>query len=236
MPQHWLFLPHGLPVLGRQPGGQTLLRTPKRALRTVGEYVDTRGHYHPTVLRSAVQVSPKDPHVPHPLQQLVFRKTHPNIIPILDAVQGDTADFLYVFTPFCDHGTLSDVLRNPALSIEALHSILADVCEGLYHLNMRMKMLHRNINSGSIFVRSGDHGPVGLIGDVDGILLRDARVREQHDDPRRDQAALLGLIEEAVAERPGSHPTAVRPASDTDWMYEDVHNTLIRWLRPRTPQ
>lgn len=183
----------------------------------MGEYIDTRGNYHPMALRKTVTLTPIHPNVPqHDVVnnlQRVFRRAHPNIVPILDAVHGDTADLLNVFTPFCDHGTLLDIQMHPSLSGGVLYNILADVCEGLNHLNTQMQMLHGDIKPNNIFVRSGDHGPVGLVGDVDDAFLRSACDPQQHAvagtmcygapfrhcDPRRDQVALVMVIAEAVS-------------------------------------
>lgn len=130
----------------------------------------------------------------------VFRTTPDNVLCVFAAESRGTHVFTY--SPWCAAGSLGRGCRRFALSDRA--AILRGVWKGLRILHEDMNILHFDVKDNNIFVDVRAGGYVGVIGDVDDVLLRSrchTGVSYTYTpcygspfhmcDPRRDQVAML---------------------------------------------
>ena len=155
------------------------------------------------------------------LEQFVARVgDHRNVVRILGVedfvnVEGlEAVENARIFTPWYAGGTLADKGLFDRYGERGTLHILMGAFTGLELLNEQLGLLHLDIKPSNIFIDVDVHGlPVGVVGDIDEMLQRDACDPQlhhgiirtpcygspfEHCDPRRDQAAMVLVALQAL--------------------------------------
>jgi serine/threonine protein kinase len=93
--------------------------------------------------------------------------SHEHILPTLD--YGEQGQWLYMVTPYIEHGTLRDLLRTKGkLTPEEAGKILVQVCAALQFAHDQ-GVIHRDIKPSNILLLRGEHAYLADFGLVKGI-------------------------------------------------------------------
>lgn len=100
--------------------------------------------------------------------------SHKHILPVLD--HGEYESWCYLITPYIEYGTLSDRIKQGALSLSEADLVLDQLTQALQYAHDQ-GIIHRDIKPSNILMRDGtyvylaDFGLVKQVGKASGLTL-----------------------------------------------------------------
>jgi serine/threonine protein kinase len=81
--------------------------------------------------------------------RVVAQLQHPHILPVFDF--GEADGYTYIVMPFVKSGTLTDLLKGPALSLQQVRTLVTQIGTALDYAHAR-GLIHRDVKPSNVLI------------------------------------------------------------------------------------